>query len=139
MKPLNWLSDGVYALGEGDLEHRLPEKRRDELGNLARAFNRMSESIREMLTAREQLLLDVSHELRSPLTRMKVALEFIPENSSQDSLQSDVQEMEQMVTEILETAWLKSEHGQLNREKTNLVKLIQGCLLYTSPSPRDRG
>ena len=61
----------------------------------------MSESLLEMLSAREQLLLDVSHELRSPLTRMKVALEFIPENSSRDSLLSDVQEMEKMVTEIL--------------------------------------
>ncbi|SUZ87758.1 uncharacterized protein METZ01_LOCUS40612 [marine metagenome] len=42
----------------------------------------MSESLLEMLSAREQLLLDVSHELRSPMTRMKVALEFIPKNSS---------------------------------------------------------
>ena len=47
------------------------------------------------------------------------------------SLLIDVQEMEQMVTEILETARLKSEHGQLNREKTDLVKLIQGsCLAF---------
>ena len=114
LQPLNWLSDGVSAIGEGNLEHRLPEKRGDELGNLARAFNRMSERIREMLSAREQLLLDVSHELRSPLTRMKVALEFIPEDASRESLLDDVQEMEQMVTEILETARLKSEYGHLN-------------------------
>ena len=71
------------------------------------------------LTANEQLLLDVSHELRSPLTRMKVAFEFIPLNSYRDSLLSDVQGMEQLVTEILETVRLKSEHGQLNREKTD--------------------
>ncbi|MDG2064702.1 MAG: HAMP domain-containing sensor histidine kinase, partial [SAR324 cluster bacterium] len=136
MRPLNWLSDGVSALGKGDLEHRLPEKRRDELGNLARAFNRMSYSIKEMLTAREQLLLDVSHELRSPLTRMKVALEFIPENSSQVSLQSDVQEMEQMVTEILETERLKSEYGKLNRMDTDLVTLIgETCLMFEGKSP----
>ena len=64
LQPLNWLSDGVSALGEGNLEHRLPEKRGDELGNLAKAFNLMSERIREMLSALEQLLLDVSHELR---------------------------------------------------------------------------
>ena len=54
-----------------------------------------------MLSAREQLLLDVSHELRSAMTRMKVALEFIPKNSSCDSLLIDVHEMEQMVTDIL--------------------------------------
>jgi len=136
MKPVSWLSDGVSALGEGDLEFRLPEKRGDELGNLARAFNRMSESLREMLTAREQLLLDVSHELRSPLTRMKVALEFIPEDSSRESLQSDVQEMEQMVTEILETARLKSEYAKLDRQATDLGPLIQqACLKFEGKAP----
>lgn len=136
MKPLNWLSVGVSALREGNLEHRLPEKRGDELGNLARAFNRMSDSIKEMLTAREQLLLDVSHELRSPLTRMKVALEFIPENSSQESLQSDVNEMEQMVTEILETARLKSEYGKLDRLDTDLGTLIhETCLMFEGKDP----
>ncbi|RTZ86985.1 MAG: hypothetical protein DSY95_02865, partial [SAR324 cluster bacterium] len=136
LQPLNWLSDGVYALGEGNLEHRLPEKRGDELGNLAKAFNRMSERIREMLSAREQLLLDVSHELRSPLTRMKVALEFIPEDASRESLLDDVQEMEQMVTEILETARLKSEYGQLNLQKTDLVKLIQDiCITFEGQTP----
>ena len=114
LKPINWLSGGVVALGKGNLEHRLPEKRGDELGDLSLAFNQMSERIREMLSAREQLLLDVSHELRSPLTRMKVALEFIPEDDSRESLLDDVKEMEQMVTEILETARLKSEYGQLN-------------------------
>ena len=125
MKPINWLSEGVTALGDGNLEHRLPEKRGDELGKLARAFNRMTESLREMISARERLLLDVSHELRSPLTRMKVALEFVPENKSRESLLGDVQEMEQMVTEILETARLKSEHGQLELQTVDLKLLIQ--------------
>ena len=136
MKPVNWLSDGVYALGKGDLEFRIPEKRGDELGNLARAFNRMSESLREMLNAREQLLLDVSHELRSPLTRMKVALEFITANSYHESLQSDVQEMEQMVTEILETARLKSEYGKIDLQPTDLVLLIEeACLMFEGKAP----
>jgi len=136
LKPINWLSGGVVALGKGNLEHRLPEKRGDELGDLSLAFNQMSERIREMLSAREQLLLDVSHELRSPLTRMKVALEFIPEDNSRESLLDDVQEMEQMVTEILETARLKSEHGQLNLHKTDLVKLIQDlCITFEGQTP----
>ena len=136
LKPINWLSGGVVALGKGNLEHRLPEKRGDELGDLSLAFNQMSERIREMLLAREQLLLDVSHELRSPLTRMKVALEFIPEDDSRESLLDDVQEMEQMVTEILETARLKSEYGQLNLHKTDLVKLIQDlCITFEGQTP----
>ncbi|GIT08231.1 MAG: hypothetical protein CM1200mP30_18610 [Pseudomonadota bacterium] len=85
----------------------------------------MSERLREMLEARERLLLDVSHELRSPLTRMKVALEFVQEDKTRDSLLGDVQEMEQMLTEILETARLKSEHGKLELETVDLNKLTQ--------------
>jgi len=136
LKPINWLSGGVVALGKGNLEHRLPEKRGDELGDLSLAFNQMSERIREMLSAREQLLLDVSHELRPPLTRMKVALEFIPEDASRESLHDDVQEMEQMVTEILETARLNSEYGQLNLQKTDLVNLIQDiCITFEGQTP----
>ena len=67
---------------------------------------------------------------------MKVALEFIPEDDSRESLLDDVQQMEQMVTEILETARLKSEHGQLNLHKTDLVKLIQDiCITFEGQTP----
>ena len=136
MKPINWLSEGVSAIGDGNLEHRLPEKRGDELGKLALAFNKMSERLREMLEARERLLLDVSHELRSPLTRMKVALEFVQEDKTRDSLLGDVQEMEQMLTEILETARLKSEHGKLELQTVDLHKLIQqACSEFEGKGP----
>ena len=67
---VHWLSGGVEALAQGQLEHRVRSDRHDELGRLARGFNRMAERISTMLSARKQLLLDVSHELRSPITRM---------------------------------------------------------------------
>jgi signal transduction histidine kinase len=67
---------------------------------------------------------------------MKVALEFIPEDASRESLLDDVQEMEQMVTEILETARLKSEYGQLNLKETDLVKLIRDiCITFEGKTP----
>ena len=81
LQPVHWLSGGVEALAQGQLEHRVRSDRHDELGRLARGFNRMAERISTMLSARKQLLLDVSHELRSPITRMKVALEMMPEDS----------------------------------------------------------
>ena len=74
LQPVNRLSGGVEALAQGQLEHRVRSDRHDELGQLARGFNRMAERISTKLSARKQLLLDVSHELRSPITRMKVAL-----------------------------------------------------------------
>lgn len=54
----------------------------------------MRERIREMLHARERLMLDLSHELRSPLTRLKLALEFLPDDPARDSIRQDIAEME---------------------------------------------
>ena len=66
LRPIRGLHEGVREISEGHWDHRVPEGERDELGDLARSFNRMSERIRGMIEAKEQLLLDVSHELRSP-------------------------------------------------------------------------
>lgn len=72
--PLRRLNDGVDRLSAGQLDVVLPNETRDEFGRLTDAFNHMVGRVRAMIGARDQLLLDVSHELRSPLTRMKVAL-----------------------------------------------------------------
>ena len=86
LQPVHWLSGGVEALAQGQLEHRVRSDRHDELGRLARGFNRMAERISTMLSARKQLLLDVSHELRSPITRMKIALEMMPGDALRKNL-----------------------------------------------------
>ena len=78
-----------------------------------------------MLQSKEQLLLDVSHEFRSPLTRIKVALEFLAESTVKNDIRDDVDELEKMVSEILETARLDSEYGHLNLQEVNLDQLLQ--------------
>jgi signal transduction histidine kinase len=124
LKPVKWLNDGVREVGRGNLKHRVPLKRSDELRDLAAAFNDMTDRIRDMLHAKEQLLLDVSHELRSPLTRVKVALEFLPEGQARQSITNDVAEMETMINEILETARRHHLHGKLSLQSVNLVVLL---------------
>jgi methyl-accepting chemotaxis protein len=66
LRPVRWLGEGVERLGSGQLDVVLPVRTRDEFGALTDAFNRMVRRVREMIQARDQLLLDVSHELRSP-------------------------------------------------------------------------
>jgi len=125
LRPVVWLNDGVQQVSSGNLEYHVPIKRRDEFGRLAEAFNTMTDRIKEMLHARERLLLDVSHELRSPITRMKVALEFVPNTSVKNGIQADIRDMEMMVSDILETQRLGSPYGQLDREETNLDDLVR--------------
>ena len=119
LKPVRWLSDGVRQVSSGNFDYRMPVKRLDEFGTLAEAFNSMTGRIREMLHARERLLLDVSHELRSPITRMKVALEFMPDSAVAQGMRADIHDMETMISEILETQRLGSPYGSLNLEETD--------------------
>jgi signal transduction histidine kinase len=136
LRPVKWLNEGVQHVSGGNLDYRLPVKKSDELGKLAEAFNTMTARIREMLHSKEQLLMDVSHELRSPLTRMKVALEFLPETQAKRNLGEDVSEMEKMVSEILETARLQTEHGHLNLQRINMAELIREMTgIYTNKPP----
>ena len=85
----------------------------------------MAKRLSEQLTSKEHLLLDMSHELRSPLTRLKVQLEFVPDEEIRESLRADVAEMESMVTAILEEARLRSSAAVLNLEKVELTELIR--------------
>src|SRR5207302_2031146 len=64
------------GIGGGDFSARVNSKRRDEMGKLARTFDRMADRIELLLTAERRLLGDISHELRSPLARLGVAIEL---------------------------------------------------------------
>ena len=136
LRPLKWLTQGVEHVSRGNLDHMVPVKRKGELADLAKAFNNMTQQFKEMLHARERLMLDVSHELRSPLTRLKVALEFLPESDAKESLKEDVVIMETMITEILETARLRNGYATLNLKETDLVPLVQGWLPGLRALPR---
>ena len=125
LRPVKWLNTGVQEVSRGNLKHRVPLKKSDELRDLAAAFNNMTERIRDMLHTKEQLLLDVSHELRTPVTRMKVALEFLEDSQAKQSLQADIEEMEKMVSEILETARRQHKYENLKKQRTNLVELLK--------------
>jgi signal transduction histidine kinase len=74
--PLRALARTVDRFGRGDLSARVRSRRRDEIGNLARAFDDMAERIETLLTAERRLLQDISHELRTPLARLSFAAEL---------------------------------------------------------------
>ncbi len=128
LRPIAWLKQGVLEVGHGNLDHRVPLQRADEFRDLAQAFNEMTDRIREMLHARERLMLDLSHELRSPLTRLKVAIEFLPDDPARDSIRQDVAEMEAMTAAILESARIRYQQGELQREPMELGPLVQDAL-----------
>lgn len=134
LKPIKYLSAGVDELSKGNLDSNIPIKSRDELAYLSQSFNEMTKKIKNMIKARDQLLLDVSHELRSPITRIKLALEFIKDDKSKESISSDIKEIEVMITEILESERLKNENGKLKLTKCNVYNLLNEVAEYYKDS-----
>ncbi len=124
-RPMTWLTQGVGEIAKGNFKHKVPVRSSDELGQLTQSFNEMAQQVHEMIQARDRLLLDVSHEFRSPLTRMKLAIEMIQDESVQESLQQEVRELEAMVTELLESERLNSEARGLTVAPTDLVSIVK--------------
>ncbi len=124
LAPLRSLQKGVQEVSAGNLGFVIPRESRDELGQLVESFNGMTEQVRTMIRSREQLLLDVSHEFRSPLTRMKVALE-LPGEDARHSVKRAIRELETMISELLESARLDTVQGKLKLERVDLANLIQ--------------
>ncbi|MCS6990182.1 MAG: ATP-binding protein [Chloroherpetonaceae bacterium] len=123
--PIQTLIEGTKRISAGDFATSIKVERRDELGELADSFNAMSKRIAETLQRERELLLDVSHELRSPLTRMKVALELLPDGEAKAQIQRDVNELNAMLTELLESERLRSSHGSLKKSSFSLGELAE--------------
>lgn len=136
--PVRWIQKGVDQLGEGNLDVQVPIRGKDELAQLSDAFNKMVARIREMIQSRDQLLLDVSHELRSPITRMRIALEFVPDSEKKASILADLIHLETMITEILETERIKDGKSHLKLNRVNVSELIREIVPeYKTQKPID--
>ncbi len=127
-RPIKTLKEGVERIGRGELDHRVEINRRDELGDLAKSVNAMASDIQQMLEAKRQLLLAISHELRSPLTRAKVSLEMLDDSNQRDELNRELNDMEQLIEELLETERLSTSHRVLDKDEISLRNLVQQLL-----------
>ena len=131
-KPVDDIGAGVRRFGVGDFAQPIPVRRRDELGDLAEQINTMARDINQMLEAKRGLLLAISHELRSPLTRARLNTELLPESpdtlEARKSLLRDLAEMTQLISDLLESERLSSRHKVLNLEATDLGLLVMSVV-----------
>jgi signal transduction histidine kinase len=125
LRPIKALDAGVKEVARGNMDYRIEIASKDELGNLSRSYNEMTQKIKEMIQARDHLLRNVSHELRSPLTRMKIALEFLIPEKRVASVSADIRTMEYLIQEILETEKLKNDYGKLKLENLDIADIVQ--------------
>lgn len=123
LNPVQLLMEGVQQVASGEFEHAVPITSDDELGELTRSFNAMSQQVAAIIASKRRLLFDVSHELRTPLTRMNVALAMLPETKATISIERNIRELNIMITELLENERLAVLGGALVVDNVDIVEL----------------
>ena len=116
-RPLTRLSRVATSLGQGDLRARSELTRSDEVGEVARAFDEMAERIQRLLQTEKELLANVAHELRTPLSRIRVALEIAGEGDAEavraslGEIAVDLAELEALINDVLTAARFELGEG----------------------------
>ncbi len=122
------LREAAQRMAEGDLSGRVELKGNDEICALGADFNLMAERLNDLLQSQRQLVRDVSHELRSPLARLRVALELAERSDDRKKalsrIEKEADELERLITELLSLARLESGQSGLERQALQLDELI---------------
>ena len=123
---LERLQARVEALAAGDLTARVEVEGKDEIAALARSFNRAGERIQALVEAQRDTLAAASHELRSPLARIRMAVELLAENGDsalRARVERDVEDLDALIEEILLASRLNTLEKPAHRERIDLQAL----------------
>jgi two-component system sensor histidine kinase CpxA len=133
--PILRLREASQRLAAGDLGTRAAadmERRHDELGSLVRDFNSMATRIEELVSRQRQLIYDVSHELRSPLARLNVALDLARERKGADPafahMEQDIERMNEMIGRLLTVARLDTSTTSVPMKQVDLSELVSNIV-----------
>ncbi len=124
VRPLRRMAAAAHLAGDGDLSVRVPRRRRDEVGEVARAFNRMADRRQQLEEARRRMISDVSHELRTPLANVRGWLEAAqdgivePDGRLLDSLHEETLQLQRLVDDLHDLA--RGDAGELRLEPTRI-------------------
>lgn len=128
-RPIRRLRRAAQALAAGDLSIQVGYRGRDEVAALARDFDVMTARLRDLLESQRRLLRDVSHELRSPLARLRVALELARRKGDAaialDRIEREAERLETLITDVLSLARLEAGQTHLQRQPVALADLLQ--------------
>jgi signal transduction histidine kinase len=126
--PIRRIASTIAAFGQGDLSVRVKTDRPDEIGQLGRSFNQMAERLERLIVSERRLLGDISHELRSPLARLKFAVKLA--RTSQDSktaidrIEKDVNRIASLVSDIVEITFLEGDPALCGTESVPIADVV---------------
>jgi len=126
--PVTRLRSVLERFGQGDLAARAAINRKDELGQLSSSYNQMADRIQTLLAAERRLLLDISHELRSPLARLGVAVELARSGEDRDHMldriQKEADRLNELVAELLQVTRVEGDPSMQKSETVPLDELL---------------
>lgn len=132
--PIRKLREATNKFAGGDLTTRVAEKvgrRRDEISDLARDFDSMAERIESLVMSQQRLNRDISHELRSPLARMNVALEMARQRATPETMpqltriENESFRLNEMISRLLTLSKLETGSQDFDRHELNLKSLVE--------------
>jgi signal transduction histidine kinase len=134
LDPLARMADVTRRISQGDYGARVPERSRDEFGDLARAFNQMADSLETVERLRRTMVVDVAHELRTPLTNVRGYLEGLadgvvaPSKETFDMLQREILRLVRLVEDLHALTAASAARGFLRREAVAMPALVRQVL-----------
>ena len=137
-KPIRLIKKATTKLGQGDFTTRVENitQRNDELGQLATSFNKMAAQLQQHQSAQQRLLGDISHELRSPMTRLQMALGLAQQESTSGEAreqylhrcQREIDRLDKMIEDVLALSRLENTLQTADFQQVNLTALIRNII-----------
>lgn len=126
--PVRKITAALDQFGQGDLSARITMRRQDEIGALAQSFDAMAERIQTLLVSQRRLLQDISHELRSPLARLKFAVTLTRTNPdcnlALDRVQKEVDRIASLTSELVELTRAEGDPSAHKAEQVDLAATV---------------
>jgi signal transduction histidine kinase len=141
--PIRRIANSIAAFGQGNLSVRVKTDRPDEIGQLGRSFNQMAERLERLIVSERRLLGDISHELRSPLARLKFAVKLA--RTSQDSktaidrIEKDVDRIASLVSDIVEITFLEGDPALCGTESVAIADVVDDVVRDCAVESEARG
>lgn len=144
-QPLRDMAAAAHGMETGDYSRRIHTRSRDEVGQLATAFNRMSAELQNLEQSRRDLVANVSHELKTPIAAIRAHLENLldgvekPDPKTLQVMLTQTERLGRLVEQLLELSRLESGELPLLREETPLAPLVTQVLSEIEVARSDRG